>query len=154
MLYSRVQLRDRCEPSEGVDCTELSDFDVSTSRSRALADQSPYVLNAYIDYDNEDSGTRARVLYNIEGPKITSVGGLGLPDTYLEPRHKVDITFSQRLYGGLDLDLKAENVANAAWEWTQADRVLQRWNNGVFFGIGLTYSFDRSDRERPVSALD
>lgn len=154
MLYSRVQLRDRCEPSEEVDCTELSDFDVSTSRSRALADQSPYVINAYIDYDNEDSGTRARVLYNIEGPKITSVGGLGLPDTYLEPRHKVDITFSQRLYGGLDLDLKAENVANAAWEWTQADRVLQRWNNGVFFGIGLTYSFDRSDRERPVSALD
>ena len=53
-----------------------------------------------------------------------------------------------------DRCIKAENVANAAWEWTQADRVLQRWNNGVFFGIGLTYSFDRSDRERPVSALD
>ena len=73
--------------------------------------------------------------------------------------HRFETSFGQRLiidglYGGLDLDLKAENVANAAWEWTQADRVLQRWNNGVFFGIGLTYSFDRSDRERPVSALD
>ena len=157
MLYSRVQLRDRCVPSDEVDCTELSDFDVSTSRERPLADQSPYVVNAYVDYDNEDSGTRARVLYNIEGPKITSVGGLGLPDTYLQPRHKVDITFSQRLYGGLDLDLKAENVANAAWEWRQADRVLQRWNNGVFFGIGLTYSYDRAEqreRRKNVSAFD
>ncbi len=147
MLWSRVQLRPRCTPTEMMPCEDLSQSDVSTSRVRPLADQSPFVINAYLDYDNEESGTRARVLYNIAGPKITNVGGLGLPDVYLSPRHQIDVTFTQRLYKGLDLDLKAHNVANAAWEWRQADKVLERWRDGVAFTLGLTYSYDRSDRE-------
>ena len=147
LLHSRVRLRPRCEPSEGVDCSALSDTDVSTSRVRPLQDQSPFVVNAYLDYDNEDSGTGARVLYNIEGRKITNVGGLGLQDVYLSPRNKVDITFTQRLYRGLELNVSAENVANAAWEWKQANRVLSRWRDGVTFTIGLSYGFDRSKQD-------
>ncbi len=148
MLYSRVQLRPACTPSETVECNQLSDFDVSTSRNRPLADQSPYVVNAYLDYTNENSGTGARVLYNVEGPKITNVGGLGLPDLYLQPRHKVDLTFNQRVYKGLDANFSVENVANAAWEWRQADQVLERWRDGVAITLGLTYSYDRGDRQK------
>jgi hypothetical protein len=130
-----------------VECDVLSESDVSTSRVRPLQDQSPFVVNAYVDYDNEDSGTSARVLYNIEGQKITYVGGLGLPDVYLSPRNKVDITLSQRLYKGLNLNLSAENIINAPWEWTQADRVLERWREGATFTIGISYGFDRSKQE-------
>ncbi|MEM6294935.1 MAG: carboxypeptidase regulatory-like domain-containing protein [Myxococcota bacterium] len=147
LLRSRVQLRPRCEPSPDNECDVLSASDVSTSRERPLQDQSPFVVNAYLDYENDNSGTGARVLYNIEGEKITYVGGLGLPDVYLEPRHKVDVTFSQRLYKGLVLDLSAQNLANASWEWTQADRVLESWKEGLTFTIGLSYSFDRGDRD-------
>jgi len=144
LLRSRVQLRPRCEPSADNECGALSDSDVSTSRVRPLQDQSPFVINAYLDYENEDSGTGARVLYNIEGRKITNVGGLGLQDVYLTPRNKVDLTFTQRMYKGLDLNLSAENVANAPWEWKQDGRVLESWRQGVTFTIGLSYGFDRS----------
>ncbi len=145
-IYSRVRLRPRCEPSADNDCNDLSSADVSTSRSRPLQDQSPFVVNAYLDYDNRDSGTRARVLYNVEGRRITNVGGLGLPDVYLEPRHKVDITVGQEVHPGLDLDLTVENVANAAWSWTQADRTIEQWRSGVTFTLGLSYKFDRGAR--------
>ncbi len=144
LLRSRVQLRPRCEPTADTECGALSDSDVSTSRVRPLQDQSPFVVNAYLDYENENSGTGARVLYNIEGRKITNVGGLGLQDVYLTPRNKVDLTFTQRMYKGLDLNLSAENVANALWEWKQDGRVLESWRQGVTFTIGLTYGFDRS----------
>jgi TonB-dependent receptor len=147
LLYSRVQLRDRCVATEEMPCDQLSESDVSTSRTRPLADQSPYVVNAYLDYNNEDIGTGARILYNVEGPKITNVGGLGLPDIYLQPRHKIDVTFTQRLYKGLDMNLTAENVANAPWEWRQADRILESWRDGVAFTIGLSYSFDRAEQD-------
>lgn len=146
-IYSRVQLRPACVPSDEEDCTDVQDLDVSTSRTRPLADQSPFTVNAYIDYEREESGTGVRVLYNVEGRRITTVGGLGLPDVYLEPRHRIDLTVTQEVYKGLQAQLSVANALNSAWEWTVLDRTIERWREGVTFTLGLTYSYDRSDRE-------
>ena len=145
-IYSRVQLRPECVETEDEDCSDVQDLDVSTSRVRPLADQSPFAVNAYLDYEREESGTGVRLLYNVEGRRITTVGGLGLPDVYLEPRHRLDLTVTQEVYKGLQAQLTASNVLNSAWEWSVLDRTIERWRDGVTFTLGLTYSYDRSDR--------
>ncbi len=143
-IHSRVKLRDRCRVSEGQDCSADLLADVSTSRVRPLQDQSPYVVNVYVGYDNEDVGVGARVLYNVEGPRIYEVGGNGLPDVYFEPRHSLDFTFTQRLYRDLSMDFKVENMLNQARHWTQAGETVERWTPGATFTLGFSWTHERS----------
>jgi hypothetical protein len=51
-----------------------------------------------------------RVLYNVYGPRITTVGQRFIPDTYELPRHTVDVTIAQRFLKKLELKLAAQNV--------------------------------------------
>ncbi|MDC0747377.1 TonB-dependent receptor domain-containing protein [Polyangium mundeleinium] len=92
---------------------------VQTNNVRPLAGQSPYVVNAGIDYANEKRGTRLRVLYNVYGRRIAQVGSLGLPDVYEQPRHLLDVTVAQRIGKHVDLKLAAENLLLAPVVFTQ-----------------------------------
>ena len=84
-----------------------------TSKVRPLAGQSPFVVNVGIDYSNDKTGTRARLLYNVFGSRIQSVGQNGMPDVYERPRHQLDATVAQKLGSHFDVKLAVENVLNA-----------------------------------------
>ncbi len=142
--FSRVQLRARCNAAQGNDCLGDTLADVSTSRVRPLQDQSPYVVNTYLDYDNERSGTEIRILYNVEGPRIAEVGGLGLPDKYYQPVHNLDLVLGQRLYEGLRLELSGQNLTNAPIYWTQSGEFTEYYRRGITFTIGLSWSYERA----------
>ncbi|MDI1445370.1 TonB-dependent receptor [Polyangium sp. 6x1] len=110
LVHSRVALDD-----EGTS--------VQTNNVRPLAGQSPYVVNAGLDYANDKRGTRVRVLYNIYGRRISQVGSLGLPDVYEQPRHLLDVTVAQRIGKYVDLKLSAENILLAPVVFTQGPNV-------------------------------
>lgn len=139
-VYSRVQLGAACSPDLDPTC-DTSVPDVSTSRERPLQGQSPFVVNAYIDYDNERSGTNVRLLYNAFGRRIYEVGGLGLPDIYEEAVHDVDFTFGQTLYKGLSMSLVVQNMLNFPRTFTQGEdrAVTNQWWRGTTFSLGLAY---------------
>ncbi len=139
-VFSRVDLADSCNQDTDPTC-DASIPDASTSRRRPLQGQSPFVVNAYIDYSNEDSGTTARFLYNAFGRRIAEVGALNLPDTYEESIHNFDFVFGQDIYNGLTLSLAVENVLNYPRRFTQGeDRVVTylAWP-GTTFTLGLAY---------------
>jgi outer membrane receptor protein involved in Fe transport len=137
-VYSRVNLGRACNEliDEGCETT-----DVSTSRVRPLQGQSPYVVNAYLDYVNEDSGTSARLLYNAFGRRIEDVGGLNLPDTYEESIHDFDLVLNQELHEGLGLSFEIDNILNYPRTFTQGARqnvTYLAWP-GTTIMLGLTY---------------
>ena len=165
-IYSRVELGTPCYNPDVYDSAPAwlpeavavegcrDEYQISTSRSRPLQGQSPWIANAYIDYDNDDIGTAVRVLYNAFGPYIAQVQGFGLPDVYRAPMHMLDLTFSQRLLSyqtndwgdrrnQLLLNIEMENLLNAVELETLAnDRngpIFQREADGLTFKIGLTY---------------
>jgi len=116
----------------------------STSKSRPLQGQSPYVINAQIGFDDpseEGTGIQAAVLYNRFGPRISEVGRFDLPDVYERPTHRVDVVYSQRLGYGLQLKLKAKNVLNPKIEFEQADEVVQEFKRGREMSAGLKWSY-------------
>jgi hypothetical protein len=116
-------------------------IDVSTSRVRALQGQAPFVVNAYIDYDNKKSGTGIRLLYNAVDRNIAFVGGSGEPDVYLEAIHQLDFVGRQRLYKGLGGILQVQNMLNWPTRWTQGAN--RQTNYLVYRGatilLGLSY---------------
>jgi hypothetical protein len=163
-IYSRVDLYPKCynpnsqEPVPGSvprdDCRP--EYEVSTNRSRPLQGQSPWIVNAYIDYDNSDIGTNVRLLYNAFGPYIRQVSAFGLPDIYQQPRHLLDLVASQRLFAyqrnnwgdlrnELLLTAEVENLLNAVDLQTQTlggtSYTTYRTLHGTTFKLGLTWRY-------------
>jgi len=131
LAYSRVEL----EATLGAQ---------QTNQVRPLAGQSPYVVNAGLDYSNETTGTRARLLYNVFGPRIAQVGSQKRPDVYEEPRHQIDVTVAQRVAKHVDLKLAAENITDAPVRMTQGksaaseDNVVSEYKLGATFTLSAT----------------
>jgi hypothetical protein len=123
VIYSQVTLSD-------------DDSSISTSKQRPLQGQSPWVANVQAGYDNGPRGTKLVALYNVFGPRISSVGALGVPDMYERPFHRVDIVFKQRLVGGISASLKAENLVDLPAVMTQGGQVT----SSVRYGRSLSGS--------------
>lgn len=120
---------------------DTSQIGIQTSKSRALAGQSPYVLNVALDWNRERSKTRVRILYNVAGERISSVGSNGLPDIYEQPRHLVDLSIAQGFGEHFDLKGTVENLLNAPVRFEQGESLTNRYTLGSTLWITGTYSY-------------
>ena len=136
--------RGGCKPS----------IEAVTSRQRPLQGQSPFVLNAFVDYDNSDSGTFVRLMFNTFGRRIYAVGAQGLPDMYEESVPGLDLAFSQRIfaikngrYGSLGRELRfelgANNLLNPKIRRTQGEVRANTYEarKGISASMGLSWSY-------------
>lgn len=114
---------------------------VQTSNERPLQGQSPYVINLQVGYDNVDIGTRLTLLYNVFGPRISSVGANGAPDVYEQPFHQLDLVFRQKIWKGLNLSFKAKNILDLPQTFIQGQYVTKFYTRGREFSLGLSYNF-------------
>lgn len=142
-VFSRVRLPATCNVTEDPDCDPMDGLDVSTSRTRPLQGQAPFVANAYFDYDNKKSGTGLRLLYNAVLPNIAFVGGGGDPDIYFNAIHQLDFVGRQRLYKGLGAVFQVQNMLNWPTRWTQQGLNKKQNIYEVYRGatilLGLSY---------------
>ena len=179
-IYSEVQLPEAIDPRTGEplppgslvsdcpqgdsDAAELCritvQFSAASSKARPLQGQSPWIVNGFLDYDNERIGTNARIIYNAFGPRIRRIGGRGQGDEYQLPVHKLDLAFSQRIFQVADstdsfeastshelrLLLNVGNILNWRMRWGQYDSAgkffpTMEYTDGVDIQLGLSYSF-------------
>ncbi|MFW6365111.1 MAG: TonB-dependent receptor domain-containing protein [Spirochaetota bacterium] len=121
-----------------------------TSNTRPLQGQSPYVINAGIDYENEDTGSTFSMLYNIYGRRITSVGTsdsydddldlfpgtdrykIERGDVYEEPVAKLDFVYKQKLYKGASLKFTASNLLDPEIKRTQKQDYYAENSDGEY----------------------
>jgi hypothetical protein len=133
--HSRVELDDTTESGQQ-----------NTSKDRALSNQAPFIVNVALDYDNEDTGTRVRVLYNVSGASIHEVGTQGLPDIYRQPRHVLDASVSQRIVEGFELKATGTNLVNSPVRFTHGsddddEAVVNSYTRGVGVSLGASYTY-------------
>lgn len=131
-IFSRVKFPDQ---------PDLSDPLAYLGAPRPLEGQSPFVVNTYLSYDREKSGTHARILYNTFGRRIAFVGGQGTPSIYELPVHSLDVTLQQRVYKGLKLNANAFNLLNWRRRFVQGEeqRVTYNTLRGITFILGIQY---------------
>jgi TonB-dependent receptor len=118
--------------------------DFLTNTERPLVHAAPYVVNAAIDYEDENR-TQVRVLYNVSGPRLVEVGTNGLDDAYAHPVHQVDVSASQGLGEHFRLRLTIQNLLDAEVLVTQGRddkgyNLVSRFKEGVSASIGLAYT--------------
>jgi outer membrane receptor for ferrienterochelin and colicin len=99
---------------------QLASIGSNTNPERPLSNQSPYIVNLALDYSHAATKTQARVLYNVNGPRIVTVGAVGLEDIYERPRHLVDLTVVQGLGKHFELKGSVQNLLNSPIRTTQS----------------------------------
>ncbi len=63
--------------------------------TRDMVGQSPYIINAYINYIGQEDGWEGNISYNVQGSRL-SVAGIGLiPDIYELPFNSLNFKLSK-----------------------------------------------------------
>ncbi len=110
---------------------------IQTSSERPLQGQSPYVLNAQLQYDLPTWGLSSTLLYNIVGPRITEVGTNGIPDTYEQAFGQLDFVASKVIDKNWFVGFRARNLLNPKVNATQDTLVVRSFNRGRVFSVNL-----------------
>lgn len=137
----------------------VSEIDLGSSQSpvearvRPMQGQSPYVVNAGLFFQNEETGLQASILYNVSGTRIFSVGSGEYPTIYEMPRNLVDLTISQKLKERLNFSAGISDLFNSRLVYREdgdrnakinssiADKQILNTMPGRSINIGLTYNF-------------
>jgi outer membrane receptor protein involved in Fe transport len=89
---------------------------------RPMYGQSPYIVNAYINYRNDSLRLMFNLTYNVQGKKLAVIGVGSLPDVYEQPFHSLNLKVSKKFgkvhEGESDprwqASLRAQNLLNNA----------------------------------------
>jgi outer membrane receptor protein involved in Fe transport len=119
-------------------------LDQQTSTKRELQGQSPFVVNAALEYAHPEWVT-ARLLYNTAGRRIVSAGASGLPDFFEERRDSLDavVVVPLKPYLGVPLTTKfaVENILNDVNKVTLGGNTQRRYLTGTKYSFGISYSY-------------
>lgn len=90
---------------------DVKDVLGSTSSSRPLQGQSPYVLNAGIQYLDAELGMSFSVSYNKVGSRISVVGNVYEPDIWESSRAFLDLQATKSLWKNrIEIKVNAQNI--------------------------------------------
>lgn len=142
---------------------EVQSFDLAgiTDSERALANQSPYLINAGVYYADPNTGWQANVLYNVAGPRIFAVGTRDNPTIYEMPRHVIDLNISRTFNKRFEVRLGIQDLLNAQFRFSQdfnqdgkigsdvtsqtanADQNIRTYRRGQYATLTGVYTFGR-----------
>lgn len=117
-------------------------------RTREMAGQAPYVVNAGITYKNLDAGLDAGLFYNVKGETLEVISSGLYPDVYFKPFHSLNFSINKRL--GADqntaIDFKVSNILNSELErvyssYQAEDQIYSKFAPGISFGLGISHQF-------------
>ena len=118
-------------------------FFPDVSSTRPLYDQSPYVLNLDLNYDQPRLGTTAALIFNVSGPRI-AITKLNAEDVYEQPAPTLDFVVTQRLSRHSTLKFSAKNLLDPRIERTygkESDLIYSAYTKGLTFGLSFNYEF-------------
>ncbi|USD26309.1 TonB-dependent receptor [Flagellimonas marinaquae] len=116
--------------------------------SRDLQGQSPYLINAGLNYDNRETGLETGIFYNVQGKTLEVVGFGQNPDVFTQPFHSLNFNFSKTI--GKEqrskISLKANNILSdervSLYESFGATKQNFSFRDpGMSFSIGYSLSF-------------
>lgn len=121
-----------------------------TDSSRALQGASPYLINVDLNYAPKISKDRLAslsIVYNLQGPRIASVGIGGVNNVVESPFHTLDFIAIYHLNKKMRVKFNTKNILNQERKYRQklADtnqkQTIEYYKNGISMGIGFTMDF-------------
>ncbi|MEQ8534712.1 MAG: TonB-dependent receptor [Imperialibacter sp.] len=114
---------------------------------REMTGQSPYVVNAYLLYQNDEIGFSTNLSYNVQGETITFIGISNIPDVYQKPFNSLNLNVTQQFGGSRQsaLSLSAKNLLNAkdqqVYKFGDEEELFSLYMPQRLFSLKYTYTF-------------
>lgn len=129
-------------PSNELFNIRVSDPDAASTRR--LAGQSPYIVNADLNYTHEEAGFSADLTVNRFGDRLHAVSIGAAPDVYERGMTTMNLLM-RKSFGNLEFSATLGNLLNATQRYTQEFKgrsypTLQ-YANGRTFSVGVSYGF-------------
>ena len=132
----------------------------SLSQVRPLQGQSPYLINAGLQYASEDGTWNASALYNRIGQRLYLVGDatLGIANTYERPRDMIDLQLTKRVMkkrGEIRLNVSDllnpfyyfyDNLDEANAYKANTDKLFFAYRPGTTITLGFTYDLNKTTK--------
>jgi len=80
--------------------------------TRPLQGQSPFLVNAGIDYSNPEKTFNGGLYFNVQGKTLEVVGDGFYPDVYTMPFNSLNLNFSKKISNNTTITLRARNLLN------------------------------------------
>lgn len=131
---------------------DISEINGAIGDSRPLQGQSPYIINAGLQYEHPEKAWSVNASYNVIGRRIFIVGNIQEPDVWENSRHVIDLqfakTFKEKFEVKLNLrDILAQDLLfyqdlNSNKKYDEGtDNRWQETNYGQTISISLNYKF-------------
>jgi TonB-dependent receptor len=119
----------------------------SLGTKREMQGQAPYIINASLNYDNDESGLNANVSYNVQGSKLAIVGIGRVADVYSESFHSLNVktswTFGKndKMKGSLSAtNILADDKLQVYRSYEAQDQIFTQLRPMRTFKVGFSYS--------------
>lgn len=116
-----------------------------TEGSRPLQGQSPYIINAGVQYNDSKYDFGVSIAYNRIGQRIVSIGFDTYPSFWETPRNVLDIQLTKTFWKKLELKLNARDILANPTIWYQNNDKKTSFGAGdneiLRIIPGATYSF-------------
>lgn len=114
---------------------------------RAMAGQAPYLINAFINYADQEGRTNVSLAYNVQGENISIVGIGATPDVYVKPFNSLNFNAyrdfgpnaSSRVTFGVNNILAAKK--QLVYQNNGAESTYSTFKPGRTFSLKYTYTF-------------
>ena len=114
--------------------------------TRALAGQSPYIVNGRMQYTTKNRQFDATLAYNVQGKRLAVVGIGAFADVYEKPFHSLNFNIGFKLSENspVSFSASANNILNQQREkfyesYGAANRSFELRHPGQTFGFGISW---------------
>jgi len=124
---------------------------VVQDRNRPMMNQSPFIVNTGLFYNNRESKFQATILYNVYGRRLFAVGDVFYPSIWEMPRNIVDLSITKGFGKSLEIRLGIQDLLNAPVQLVQdsnrdakitgIDERIMFFQRGTSVSLGLKYNF-------------
>ena len=128
----------------------LPEGGVYTESERELQGASPFLINADLSYTprfGEESDMTLALVYNVQGPRIETVGIYGTGDVKQQTLHTMDFVASYAVNRHVSLRLQVKDLLNSTVRFRQEipetgeEVEVESFRPGTNAEIGFTYTF-------------
>ena len=133
----------------------------TTTSNRPLQGQSPYLVNAGLQYNSKNTMWSGSLLYNRIGQRLALVGinDLGFPDIYERPRDQVDFQLAKKVFNKKgEIKITWADLLNPAFYFYEnvdtkkafsegTDRLFNSYKPGSTITVGFTYDFNLGSKK-------
>lgn len=149
LVYSQIDMRKVKMNVGGVEYTEQEIRTLNArdgeivGNYRPMYGQSPFIVNAFVNFSNAKLGLTFNASYNVQGKKLAVIGVGGLPDVYEQSFHSLNMKVSKTV-GENDnwkLGLQAKNILmNTRRKMYESYNATSQVYSSMYQGVTITGS--------------